>query len=131
MAVTNRGIGPKTPDVSFFMIEIALSKRSRRNPEARRSRLAEGLHQALRDSAEQLFRLQVERRFHEPRIASGQNQDAEASQSASETIQHGPDDRLGGHAPGELVEVALDDDGGGFLVHCQSLPKTYCILRQL
>jgi hypothetical protein len=79
--------------------------------------LAQGLEQPLDHGAEHLVGLQVERRPGQPGVAAVQQRGAELVQPAGGTIQEGPDDRLGGRTAGQLVQVALDDDGGAFLVH--------------
>src|SRR5262249_33616465 len=62
------------------------------------------------------------RRPCEPLVALVQERAAEQAQAAGRPFQQLSNDRLGGRVPGQGVQVALDDDGGRFLVHGQG-PK--------
>jgi hypothetical protein len=83
----------------------------------RRSGLAQRLEQALDHGAEQLVGLQVQRRPGQSRVAAVEEGGAEVVESPDGLVEQGPDDRLGGCAGGQLVQVALDDDGGGLFGH--------------
>ncbi len=79
--------------------------------------LAQGLEQPFRHGAEQFVGLQVQRRLRQARITPVQQRGAQQVQPADGPVQQGPDDRLGGRIPGQLVEVALHDGGGLFFTH--------------
>ena len=76
-----------------------------------------GLEQPFHHAAKHFRRLQIHRRPGQSRVAPVQHGGAQPLQAVSGPFQQLADDRLGGHIPGEGVQVALHDGGGGFFTH--------------
>ena len=91
--------------------------------------LAQGLEQPFHHGAEQLVGLQVQRRPRQARIAAVQQRGAEQVQAADGPVEQGPDDRLGGRIPGQLVQVALDHGGGVLFAHGATHRLKCCCIR--
>jgi hypothetical protein len=87
----------------------------------RRPGLAQRLEQPLDHRAEQLVRLEVERRPRQARVAPVQQRGAELVQPIDRAGEQGADGLLVGHVTGQLVQVALNDGRGVLLFHAAFL----------
>ena len=84
--------------------------------------LAERLEQPFHDGPKHFVHLEVQRRLGQARVAPVQKRGAQLVQPADGPVQQCPDDRLGRRIAGQLIQVALDHNGGVFFTHGAAHP---------
>ncbi len=84
--------------------------------------LAQRLEQPFGQGAQQLVGLHVQWRLRQARVAPVQQGGTQQVQSSDGPVEQGPDDRLGGRIPAQLIEVALDHGGGVLVAHRRGFP---------
>src|SRR5690606_2197653 len=88
-----------------------------------------GLEQPLHDAAKHLRRLQVRWWPGQTGVAPVQHVGAKPLQAMNGPPQQLPDDWFRGSIPGEGVQIALHDDGGGVFTHDEG-PRRMWLARR-